>query len=115
MPAEHHEHHDQGHSHAGHSHAIGAGADARTAEDRARPDPHLHGLRGRDGVVASSLALLSDAAHMLTDAAALGLAIVAARLGRPARPGGKLTYGLGGPRSSRPSSNGVTLIILAAS
>ncbi len=37
------------------------------------------------GLVAHSLALLSDAAHMLTDAAAIGLAIVTAKIagGRP--------------------------------
>jgi cobalt-zinc-cadmium efflux system protein len=45
------------------------------------------------GVLAGSLALLSDAAHMLTDAAALGLALVAAQLAsRP--PGGAFTFGL---------------------
>ena len=38
------------------------------------------------GVLASSLALLSDAAHMLTDAVALALSLVAARLA--ARPAG---------------------------
>ena len=32
------------------------------------------------GVIAHSLALLSDAAHMLTDAAAIGLSLVAVRL-----------------------------------
>src|SRR3989440_12987758 len=46
------------------------------------------------GILASSLALLSDAAHMLTDAAAIGLSLVAPKLAaRPAR--GALTYGLG--------------------
>ena len=46
------------------------------------------------GVLADSLALLSDAAHMLTDAGAIALALVAARLAaRP--PGGGYTYGLG--------------------
>jgi cobalt-zinc-cadmium efflux system protein len=45
------------------------------------------------GLIAGSLALLSDAAHMLTDAAALGLALVAARLAaRPAA--GAFTFGL---------------------
>jgi len=38
------------------------------------------------GVAAGSLALLADAGHMLTDAAALGLALAAAAYaGRPAR------------------------------
>ena len=40
------------------------------------------------GILASSLALLSDAAHMLTDAGAIALALVAARLA--AAPGGRL-------------------------
>jgi cobalt-zinc-cadmium efflux system protein len=45
------------------------------------------------GLIAGSLALLSDAAHMLTDAAALALALVAARLAaRPAA--GAFTFGL---------------------
>lgn len=43
------------------------------------------------GVVAGSLALISDAAHMLTDAASIGLALWAIRLAaRPA--GGRMTY-----------------------
>jgi cobalt-zinc-cadmium efflux system protein len=63
-------------------------------------------------VVASSLALLSDAAHMLTDAAALGLAIVAARLAtRPAR--GSMTYGLGRAEILSAQFNGATLLVLA--
>ena len=46
------------------------------------------------GILASSLALLSDAAHMLTDAGAIALALVAARLAaRP--PAGGYTF----PRS----------------
>ncbi|MGH2718625.1 MAG: cation diffusion facilitator family transporter, partial [Actinomycetota bacterium] len=45
------------------------------------------------GTLAHSLALLSDAAHMLTDAAALGLALAAAAVAaRPASGG--LTFGL---------------------
>ena len=49
----------------------------------------------------SSLALLSDAAHMLTDAAAIGLAVVAAAARRPAGRAGASRSGSGGPRSSR--------------
>jgi len=65
------------------------------------------------GVIASSLALLSDAAHMLTDAAALALALVAARLAmRPAS--GALTYGMGRAEILSAQANGVTLIVLAA-
>jgi cobalt-zinc-cadmium efflux system protein len=64
------------------------------------------------GLVASSLALLSDAAHMLTDAAALGLSLAAARLAsRPA--GGSMTYGLGRAEILSAQANGVTLLVLA--
>src|SRR5205823_4388450 len=65
------------------------------------------------GILASSLALLSDAAHMLTDAAAIGLSLVAAKLAaRPAR--GAMTYGLGRAEILSAQANGVTLLVLAA-
>jgi cobalt-zinc-cadmium efflux system protein len=65
------------------------------------------------GILASSLALLSDAAHMLTDAAALALSLVAARLAsRPA--GGRLTYGLGRVEILSAQANGMALLLLAA-
>jgi cobalt-zinc-cadmium efflux system protein len=65
------------------------------------------------GILASSLALLSDAAHMLTDAAALALSLVAARLAsRPA--GGSLTYGLGRVEIMSAQANGLALLLLAA-
>ncbi len=64
------------------------------------------------GVVASSLALLSDAAHMLTDALALAISLAAARLaGRPAR--GVMTYGLGRVEILSAQANGVTLLVLS--
>jgi cobalt-zinc-cadmium efflux system protein len=64
------------------------------------------------GVLASSLALLSDAAHMLTDAIALALSLLAARLAvRPAQ--GSLTYGLGRAEILSAQANGVTLLVLA--
>jgi cobalt-zinc-cadmium efflux system protein len=63
------------------------------------------------GVLASSLALLSDAAHMLTDAAALALSLVAARIAqRPAH--GAMTYGLGRVEILSAQANGMTLLIL---
>jgi cobalt-zinc-cadmium efflux system protein len=65
------------------------------------------------GVLAHSLALISDAAHMLTDAAALGLSIVALRLAaRPAR--GAMTYGFQRVEVLAAQANGVTLLLLAA-
>jgi cobalt-zinc-cadmium efflux system protein len=63
------------------------------------------------GVLASSLALLSDAAHMLTDAAALAISLWASKLAaRPAR--GAMTYGLGRAEILSAQANGVTLLVL---
>jgi cobalt-zinc-cadmium efflux system protein len=64
------------------------------------------------GIVAHSLALLSDAAHMLTDAAALVLALAAARLAtRP--PRGGLTFGLRRIEILSGLFNATTLLVLA--
>ncbi len=64
------------------------------------------------GVLASSLALLSDAAHMLTDAVALAMSLAAARLAaRPAA--GSMTYGLGRAEILSAQANGVTLLVLS--
>jgi cobalt-zinc-cadmium efflux system protein len=65
------------------------------------------------GILAQSLALLSDAAHMLTDAGALALALLAARLAR--RPaGGDFTFGLRRAEILSAQLNGATLVALAA-
>jgi cobalt-zinc-cadmium efflux system protein len=64
------------------------------------------------GVIVGSLALISDAAHLLTDAAALALALVAIRLARrPARGG--YTYGLRRAEILSAQANGITLLLLA--
>ena len=63
------------------------------------------------GIVGSSLALLSDAGHMLTDAVALGLALAAMRLAqRP--PAGSFTYGMKRAEILSAQINGVTLLLL---
>jgi cobalt-zinc-cadmium efflux system protein len=64
------------------------------------------------GLLADSLALLSDAAHMLTDAGSIGLALFAARLAaRP--PGGRFTFGLGRAEILSAQVNGASLLVLA--
>jgi cobalt-zinc-cadmium efflux system protein len=65
------------------------------------------------GILADSLALLSDAAHMLTDAGAIALALVAARLAQRPAAGG-FTFGLGRAEILSALVNGVTLVALAA-
>jgi cobalt-zinc-cadmium efflux system protein len=100
------------HSHARHSH--GASADA----DRGKLQIALALILGFmvaevvTGIVANSLALLSDAAHMLTDAAAIGLSLLALRLSqRPA--GGRMTFGFKRVEILSAQANGVTLLVLA--
>jgi cobalt-zinc-cadmium efflux system protein len=64
-------------------------------------------------VVAGSLALLADAGHMLTDAAALVAALVASRLAvRPAR--GPWTFGLGRSEILAAQAYGIALLLIAA-
>jgi cobalt-zinc-cadmium efflux system protein len=63
------------------------------------------------GILAGSLALLSDAAHMLTDAGALALSLLAIRLAR--RPAaGAMTYGLVRSEILAAAINGSTLLVL---
>jgi cobalt-zinc-cadmium efflux system protein len=70
------------------------------------------GVEVAAGIVADSLALLSDAAHMLTDAGAIALALFAARLAR--RPaGGGFTFGFRRAEILSAQVNGATLVALA--
>lgn len=64
------------------------------------------------GVAAHSLVLISDAGHMLTDAFALAVAVIAARIAqRPAR--GAYTYGFARVDALSGQANGITLLLLA--
>jgi cobalt-zinc-cadmium efflux system protein len=63
------------------------------------------------GLIAGSLALLADAGHMLTDAAALGLALGAASVAhRPAS--GRWTFGFGRVGVLAAQINGLTLALV---
>jgi cobalt-zinc-cadmium efflux system protein len=64
------------------------------------------------GILANSLALISDSAHMLTDAGALAMSLVVLRLAvRPA--GGNKTFGLRRSEILSAQANGATLLVLA--
>jgi cobalt-zinc-cadmium efflux system protein len=64
------------------------------------------------GILSHSLALLSDAGHMLTDAGAIGFSLVAMRLAaRPAR--GAMTFGFRRLEILSAQANGVTLLVVA--
>jgi len=77
-----------GHSHGegdGHAHDHTAGANARQLTIALVLTGTFLVVEVAGGLIFNSLALLSDAAHMFTDAAALAIALVAIRLGqRPA-------------------------------
>ena len=65
------------------------------------------------GVIAHSLALLSDAGHMLTDAGAIGFSLRRDPAGRA--PGaGALTFGFRRLEILSAQANGVTLLVVAA-
>jgi cobalt-zinc-cadmium efflux system protein len=99
-----------GHSH-GHAHGITREADSRALKAALALILAFMAVEVTVAVLASSLALLSDAAHMLTDAAALALSLLAARLAsRPAH--GAMTYGLGRAEILSAQANGVTLLLL---
>jgi cobalt-zinc-cadmium efflux system protein len=101
-----HDHHDH------HHHAPSADADVRWLAVALGLIAGFMVVEVVGGVLASSLALLSDAAHMLTDAAAIGLALVAARLAaRPA--GGRFTFGFGRAEILSAQVNGAALLVLA--
>jgi cobalt-zinc-cadmium efflux system protein len=99
--------------HDGHSHSVAADADRRWLSSALALIVAFMAVEVVVGVAANSLALLSDAAHMLTDAASLVLALVAMRLAaRPARGG--YTFGLKRAEILSAQANGITLLVLSA-
>lgn len=64
------------------------------------------------GLVSSSLALLSDAGHMLTDAGALGLSLMAMRWTK-LPPRGRFTFGFKRTEILAAQANGLTLWLIA--
>ena len=103
MPAHNHDH----------SHAVGAQTDLRMLALALALNVAFMVIEVVVGVLANSLALLSDAAHMLTDAAAIAAALMAARLALR-RPAGSLTYGYKRAEILSAQFNGLTLLILGA-
>jgi cobalt-zinc-cadmium efflux system protein len=101
------------HDHAGHAHAnVTAGTDTRRLGAALGLILAFMAVEVVVGIVVHSLALLSDAAHMLTDAGALGLSLVVIRLvARPAK--GDLTFGLKRTEILSAQANGFTLLVLS--
>lgn len=111
-----HNHHDGGvahgkHDHA-HNHGVSADADRRWLAFALALIATFMVAEVIVGVIAGSLALITDAGHMLTDAASIVLALIAIRLAaRPAK--GSYTYGLKRAEILSAQANGITLLLLA--
>jgi cobalt-zinc-cadmium efflux system protein len=98
---------------AGHVHGVGGDADRGRLAAVLGLILAFMAVEVTSAVIADSLALFSDAAHMLTDAAAIGFSLLALRLAaRPAK--GAMTFGLRRTEILSAQANGVTLLILAA-
>jgi cobalt-zinc-cadmium efflux system protein len=99
------------HDHAAHAHGVSADADRRKLAIALALIVGFMCIEVVVGIAAHSLALLSDAAHMLSDAGALALSLVAIRLAR--RPAsGAMTYGLKRSEILAAAINGTTLLVL---
>lgn len=95
----------------GHSHAVSNEADRRYLGAALGLIGCFMVVEVVIGLLASSLALISDAGHMLTDAGAIALALLAGRLAqRPAR--GAFTFGLKRAEILSAQINGITLFAL---
>lgn len=100
--------HDHGHAHA----AVGPDTDSRRLWTALGLIISFMAVEVVVGLLVHSLALLSDAAHMLTDAGALGMSLVVIRLmARPAE--GNLTFGLKRTEILSAQANGYTLLALS--
>jgi len=106
--------HSHVHSHAhghDHSHALSADADRRYLTVALVLILGFMAFEVVVGIIAHSLALLSDAGHMLTDAGALILSLLVIRLVQ--RPSGEgLTYGLRRTEVLSGQANGAVLLVL---
>jgi len=99
------------HEHA-HGHTHGSGDDARRLAVVFALIVAFMAGEVTAGILAHSLALLSDAAHMLTTAGALAMSLVVLRLAaQPA--GGNRTFGLRRSEILSAQANGATLLVLA--
>lgn len=97
LPESYQDHGDHAHGAGAHAHGPGHshgrdGGSARALSWALGITVLFVGIEAVGGLVAGSLALLADAAHMLMDAAALGLALFAAWIMRRPATGGR-TYG----------------------
>lgn len=100
------------HAGNGHSHGVAGNADRRYLTGALVLIVAFMVAEVVVGLIAGSLALISDAGHMLTDAASIVLALIAMSLAaRPAK--GRWTYGYQRAEILSAQANGLTLLLLA--
>ena len=104
-----HRHHDHGHAHDHRHHAASGHRQVRALLLAVGLTLGFAAVETLFGMIAHSLALISDAGHMLSDAAALALALTARWLSaRP--PSGRHSYGLVRAEFIAASINGMVLL-----
>jgi cobalt-zinc-cadmium efflux system protein len=103
------DHHHHGHDH--HAHGVKPDADRQYLSIALALILGFMAFEIVVGILAHSLALLSDAGHMLTDAGALVLSLFVMRLVQ--QPiGGKMTYGMRRAEVLSGQANGAVLLVL---
>ncbi len=103
--------HDHSNGHKGHSHGVSVDADRGKLSIALGLIVGFMLVEVVVGALVHSLALLSDAAHMLTDAGALALSLVAIHLAaKPAK--GAMTFGFKRADILSAQFNGATLLVL---
>ncbi|MBS1109538.1 MAG: cation diffusion facilitator family transporter [Anaeromyxobacteraceae bacterium] len=109
-----HEHpHDHDHDHAAGAHGAATEQSARRLGLSLAVTAGIMVAEAVGGIVSGSLALVSDAGHMLTDVAALGLALLAVRFAsRPADQ--KRTFGFHRAEVLAAQANVAALVVLTA-
>ncbi|WP_333682277.1 cation diffusion facilitator family transporter, partial [Dyella sp.] len=99
--------------HHGHSHGVSLNADKRWLTLALALLLAFMVAEVVVGIMARSLALISDAGHMLTDVGSIALALFAIRMA--ARPAcGRYTFGFKRVEILSAQANGLTLLVLAA-
>lgn len=113
MATAHAHHHGHGHDHHGHDHAHEHHGSERRVFWAAILTAGFMLAEVAGGLLAGSLALVADAAHMLTDAVSLGLAWFAFRIARQPADW-RRTYGFDRFQILAAFTNGVVLFLVAA-
>lgn len=113
VPSDHHDHDHSAAGHEGHSHAapdVTAGNEARLRLVLGLTAGYAL-VQAVGGWLSGSLALIADAGHMVSDAAALALALLAYRVARRAADATR-TYGFHRVRVLAALANGAALLLL---